>query len=277
MLIAVDKLKCAKCGVCVKRMEGYCISTVDGFPVFDEALCNTCQKCVAICPSRAITVDGQYPDRIGNALALDPGKLREMMERRRSIKKFKNREVPADILEKILAAANYAPNQNKNISLRVIDDKALIAEIDRRAVQFVKTWYRILFGSKWLTRLIRLIYPDIMTIKKKMEHGGFRHVLYENTQVIVLATGNRNVAVTESSAHYVLSSLMFMAEALGIGNCLMDSVYLAFRTSRKLRKTFGVREDVLGALTLGYSNEAIVNIPRGYGMKVAYNVGEQRS
>ncbi|MGE5604490.1 MAG: 4Fe-4S binding protein, partial [Bacteroidota bacterium] len=37
-------------------MQGYCISSDSGYPVFDERVCNTCQKCVSICPSQAIMV-----------------------------------------------------------------------------------------------------------------------------------------------------------------------------------------------------------------------------
>lgn len=63
------------------------------------------------------------------------------------------------------------------------------------------------------------------------------------------------------------------AEALGVGSCLMDSIYLAFRTNRKLRRRFSIDDDVLGALVLGYSDERIVNVPKGYELGVRYNAG----
>jgi hypothetical protein len=77
--------------------------------------------------------------------------------------------------------------------------------------------------------------------------------------------------VTERSAHYMLATMMYMAEALGIGNCLMDSLYLTLRTNPTLKKRLGIKEDVFGTLVLGYSSERIVNIPRGYEVPIKWN------
>jgi nitroreductase len=270
MIISVDKTMCTKCKVCIKRMEGFCISEKDGYPLFDEKLCNTCQKCVAICPSRAILVNRIQPERIVREPNIDPNELEYLLKKRRSIKVFKDTPIPKELVEKIVSVGKYSPNQNKNISIVVIDNKTLISQIDKAALQFVKRYYKILFGLKVITSFIHLFYKDIYLIKRKMEHGNFQKGIYENIQVIILVTGDKKVAVTESSAHYVLATMMFMAETLGIGNCLMDTVYLAFRTNKKLRKSFAIREDVLGALVLGNSDEKIVNIPNGYEMNIVF-------
>lgn len=53
----VDKEKCAKCGVC---WDGYCpvpIEGDDGYPSIDEAKCQGCGYCVAVCPSGAISIE----------------------------------------------------------------------------------------------------------------------------------------------------------------------------------------------------------------------------
>lgn len=272
MMIAVDKNKCKRCGVCFNMMKGYCITQKDGFPMFDETICNTCQKCVSICPSQAITVNGSYPERIDETKQVDSEQIHSLFEKRRSTKHFKEKAIPREIIEKIVSVAKYAPNQNKNLSVQVIDEKQLINEIDKSAIAFVKTIYRIIFGFKPLELLIRLIYKDIETIKRKMEHGSFQRVIYENTQVIIIVSGNKKIAVTERSAHYMLATMMYMAESLGIGNCLMDSIYLAIRTNRKLRKRLKIEEDVFGVLVLGYSNENVKNIPRGYEVDVRWNI-----
>jgi nitroreductase len=96
-----------------------------------------------------------------------------------------------------------------------------------------------------------------------MEHGRLNGVIYENAQAIILVIGNRKLAVTESSGHYMLASMMYMAEMLKIGTCLIDSIYLTFRNNKKLRKRFGISEDVLGAMIIGYSNENILKYPKG--------------
>ena len=272
MMIALDKDRCKKCGACIKMMKGYCITESNGFPIFDDTVCNTCQKCVSICPSRAIMVNGNYPDKIDQTKEVNPEQIFSLFEKRRSIKHYQDKAIPREIIEKIVSVAKYAPNQNKNLSVLVIDDKHLINEIDQAAIAFVKTMYRILFGFKPITFLARLFYKDIEALKRKMEHHSFQRVLNENTQAILIVTGNKKIPVTERSAYYMLGTIMYMAEALGIGNCLMDSIYLALRTNRRLRKRLKIKEDVFGVLVLGYSNENVQNIPRGYEVNVRWNV-----
>jgi nitroreductase/NAD-dependent dihydropyrimidine dehydrogenase PreA subunit len=272
MLIALDKNQCKRCGICINMMKGYCISEKDGFPIFDATLCNTCQKCVAICPSQAITVAGVHPDKIDATRKVDPEQIYALFEKRRSTKHFTGEPVPKGILETIVSVAKFAPNQNKNLSVLVVDDKRLIAEIDQTAIAFVKTMYRILFGWKPVELFCQLFYKDIETLKRKMEYHSFQRVMPENTQAILVVSGNKKIPVTERSAHYMLATMMVMAEALGIGNCLMDSIYVSLRTNRKLRKRLKITGDVFGVLVLGYSGENIKNIPRGYEVNVRWNV-----
>ncbi len=270
MRISLDKDRCIKCGICIRRMDGFCIKSNEGFPEFNDRVCNTCQKCVAICPSQAIMVNGKYPERIANLKEINSDDIFSILERRRSIKKFQKKEIPKEVLEKILSVAKFAPNQNKNISIVVIKDAELIKTIDEYAVEFVKKFYKLLFGLKIFTKFISIFYKDIYVIKEKMEYRNFESVLYENTQIIIIATGNKHAPVTESSSHYLLANLMIMAEALGVGSCLMDSVLLTLKTNRELRKRLDINEDVLCAMVLGYSDENIVNIPRGYEVEVRY-------
>jgi nitroreductase len=255
-------------------MRGYCISEKDGYPVFDYNTCNTCQKCVAICPSQAIMVSNTYPEKIEKANANNNLALIALLERRRSIKHFVDRPIPKEALEKILSVAKYAPNQNKNISILVIDDKVLLAEIDSFAMAYVKSMYRLLFGFKPFTMFFNLIYSQMAVIRKKMEHelNFTGHVIKENSQALIILTGNKRIAATYGSSQYMSATMLFMAESLGIGSCPMDSLLLTLNGKRKLKKKLKIEGSVLGVLALGYSAENIVNIPRGYEVPVRWNI-----
>jgi nitroreductase/NAD-dependent dihydropyrimidine dehydrogenase PreA subunit len=270
-MISLDKKRCTKCGRCMDLMKGYCISSEEGYPVFDLALCNLCQKCAAVCPGQAIMVNNTYPDRISDLPKTSD--ITGLFERRRSIKHFLEKPLSRNILQKIVSAARYAPNQNKNISILVIDDKHLIQVIDGCALSFVRFFYNILFGFKPLTAVFGLFSRNMRTLKKKMEHDLLinKHIVKENTQALILLTGDRRVPVTRNSAYCMLTTIVYMAESLGIGNCIMDSLALTFAWKRGLRKILNISENVLGVLALGYSGEGIVNIPRGYEVFVRWN------
>ncbi len=273
--ISLDEPRCTRCGKCIRLMKGYCISEKDGYPVFDSDLCNICQKCVAICPSRAITVNGHHPERISEMCICSSTELRSLFEKRRSIKHFIDKRVPREILQEIISIAGYSPNQNKNISVHVVDDAQLLQEIDESAVSFVRAIYRFLFVLNPVAPLLMIVSREFRTIRRKMEYDLVtrKKVMKDNTQALIILTGRKSVPVTESSAHYMLASVMYMAEASGIGTCLMDSFVLSLNANPGIRRVLGIRHSVLGVLALGYSSEQILNIPRGYQPDIKWNGG----
>ncbi len=272
-MISVDKVNCKKCGICISLMEGYCITGKEGYPVFDFSICNLCKKCVAICPYQAIMINNIHPEKIKINNPVLPEDLKKMFEKRRSIKHFKKQRIPGKILEDIVSVAKYAPNQNNNISILVIDDIDLINEIDKKAISFVNFFYRLFFSIKPLVSLLDVFFKGLKVIKRKMEHTlkTDKHVVKENTRALILVIGDRKTPVTGSSAHYLLATMIYYAESLGIGSCLMDSLKLTFRINGRLRKKYNIKKDVLGVLSLGYSNENIINIPRGNELNIQWN------
>lgn len=241
MRVSLDVDRCTKCGTCVSMMAGYCISAKDGYPVLDEDLCNTCQKCVAICPSHALLVDGVRPDSVEGDNAASADELVSLFERRRSTKRFKAAPIPRELIERVVSVAKYAPNQNKNISILVIDDPLLIALVDEEALAFVRLLYRLLFAWNPLSPLIALVSRNFRTIRRKMEYDLLRRgrVVKDNAQALIVLVGDRATPTTASSALYMAGTMLYMAEALDLGTCLMDSVLLAFRPEGGCGKSSG--------------------------------------
>jgi nitroreductase/Pyruvate/2-oxoacid:ferredoxin oxidoreductase delta subunit len=280
-IVALDVSRCTRCGLCIERFGDYCISELNGLPAIDYRICNICQKCVAICPSQAILVNNTAPEKIDGAIALKSEDLLALLARRRSIKIFKEEKLSDNTLRRIIDVSKYAPNQNKNIDIIAINNREIVDHIDTSALNFYRRLYQILFSLKPVTYLLTLLSPSLFTIKKKMEHDLVtrKRIVKPGTQALILLVGNRMVPVTESSAQYLLSTLIIFAESLGVGSCLMDSVKIALNWNAKTRKKLRIPKkcSVLGVLALGYSNEKIVNIPRGYMPRVQWNYGVEET
>ncbi len=274
-MVTVDPEKCVKCGLCISRFAGYCISGDNGKPVIDYAICNQCQKCIAICPAQAFLMNNVPPKSIKAIPETAPDVLKEVLRRRRSIKKFKDKKIPESILRDIAGVAAYAPNQNKNIDIIIVNDRSLLEAVDQAALNFFGKIYNLLFSFKPFYKFIQLFSDSVQTIKKKMEYDLIRnrHILRENTGAIYLAVGNPHVPVTETSAQYLLAAMLIYAESLGIGSCLMDSLKLSIKHSRKIRKRLGIMKNqkVLGVLAVGYADEEIRNEPQGYEIRTFWN------
>jgi nitroreductase/NAD-dependent dihydropyrimidine dehydrogenase PreA subunit len=272
-IVKIELTKCTKCGKCLRLLGGYCLEEIDGFPSIDRMICNACQKCVSICPPQAINVNGAYPTEIRKEPGISDIDFIKVIEKRRSCKKFKAKDVPEELLKKIISVAKYAPNQDKNIRLLVIDNKEMIQRIDERAIRYVKKYYNLLFGNNIVTWLCSLFYKKMNIIKKKMERDLLQRkkVIKDNTPVLLILTGNKRMPAIRGSAYCILSTMMIMTEIVGLSSCFMDSLQLAMN-DRKTRRYLGLSQDVLGVLAIGYSDEGVINIPRGYELEIDRNI-----
>ena len=97
----VDGAKCVKCGACVRDCAFGALKMADGAPrmAFPDR-CMKCQHCLAVCPAGALTCDGYSPDRCVPAGPLpDESRMMNLIRQRRSIRQFKQENLPSEIME----------------------------------------------------------------------------------------------------------------------------------------------------------------------------------
>lgn len=105
---------CIGCGKCVQDCVAGIIRLEEGkaaVPSGREDDCIGCQHCLAVCPTAAVSVMGRKP---ADSLSLvgftpDAANLETLVRGRRSVRRFSPEPVPAATLERVLAAAAYAP------------------------------------------------------------------------------------------------------------------------------------------------------------------------
>lgn len=158
-------------------------------------------------------MNNEIPQKIKGFDKIGYDDLITLLKFRRSTKSFMRKDIPKDIIEKIVDSAKYAPNQNKNIDILIINDPQIIHTIDKNALRFVKRWYGIMFSFKPITGFISLFSKNLLVIKKKMARDLFikQKVVKENTNVLLVAIGNPRNPVTEMSAQYLLGTMILSA------------------------------------------------------------------
>ncbi len=274
-MITFDKSKCTGCGTCLRLRGGYCLEKNGDTIIIDYDVCSTCQKCVSICPERAFLSDGVAPLRIDKPLSMSTDDFTDLLRRRRSIRNFRDKKIPSEMLGRIVEAAGYAPTMNKAIEAIVIDDDKLIGLIDSTALRFYNRAYGFLFGFKPLTAFIGLFTATLPVIKKKMGYDlkMRRHIVKKGTAALIVLIGDAKVPMTEVSAQYDMANMILYCEAAGIGSCLMDSLKIVLNNTKTLNSRLNIprRFKILSVLAVGYPDEKILNIPQGSGMKMGYN------
>lgn len=133
----VDAKRCTGCGLCVRdcvtQIIKQNVGKVPTVALADEANCLECQHCLAICPTAAISIFGLNPDAGTplNAQTLPTfAQLSTLIRGRRSVRHYRDQNVDAATIRKILEASAHSPTgcNNRSLTFTLIDDKATLAK-----------------------------------------------------------------------------------------------------------------------------------------------------
>jgi nitroreductase/NAD-dependent dihydropyrimidine dehydrogenase PreA subunit len=145
MNFKVDQDKCTHCGKCSADCPVLIINNKTEFPSIKEgkeANCLKCQHCLAVCPEGAISIWGKDPENsIPSSSPLPKSEeLENLMQTRRSIRKFKKDEIDVKLIHHLVAMASYAPTaKNENaVQFTVVDNREQMSKLRDLAYQHIK-------------------------------------------------------------------------------------------------------------------------------------------
>ena len=135
--IIIDLDSCTKCKACVNECNYYYFDS-DTLSLKDEMdeECIECGKCVAVCPVNIIRLQ-VHKDKI---LKDYPSKdtlpsfesLSNLIQTRRSLRQFKDKSVPKELIEKILIlAGRYSPtgHNQENVYFTVVQNQEILEKL----------------------------------------------------------------------------------------------------------------------------------------------------
>ena len=131
----VNAERCTRCGLCVADCPARIIAMRDdSFPKIaaeKEDACYRCQHCLAVCPAGAVSILGLTP---GDSRPLagsypDAEALETLIKGRRSVRRYREENLPPELLQKLLAVAWHAPTgaNARQVLFTVIDDRDRLA------------------------------------------------------------------------------------------------------------------------------------------------------
>jgi nitroreductase/ferredoxin len=138
----VIESKCIGCARCVAVCPSFVLA-MDGekSKVIKGEWCIGCGHCGAVCPTEAILHDGILPEkhpRGGEAPAVSPEILELLIRERRSVRNYLPEPVPEQILKKILDAGRYGPTgtNSQNVHYLVLTSPEQIEELREMTIRF---------------------------------------------------------------------------------------------------------------------------------------------
>ena len=140
--IEVESSRCNGCGVCTRICHEQAMTVQHGKVTINAALCSTCSQCIAICPERALSWRGVAASLRAQQRVPTPQQLDEMFKERRSVRAYTPERLARDELEAIATSAAYAPTNNYDFRLVIVDDPALLAALESLAHRMVRGVYQ---------------------------------------------------------------------------------------------------------------------------------------
>ncbi len=255
--------KCSNCMLCVRECVSGIWRNINGVPTPVETdLCNRCSHCIAVCPKNAIIHTGLDAAQLlpVKKMKLDPAVYRDIVLSRRSIRQYKDRAVPRELIAQVLDLARYSPtaSNDQNVGFIAVTDRALIREVaggifgfaDRLAGRLQSAPGRLLMKA---TGLAKNRYIRRMDYAREMVAGG-RDIILHNAPVLLLIHGPAKGGFICDNCNIAAANIINYAHALGLGTCFIGFMTLALRFSKKLRKKLSVPDGrkVYASLVMGY-------------------------
>jgi ferredoxin len=251
--ITIDEEKCILCGKCIEICKDFSLEIRDNKfvtsanPVFG---CIGCGHCMAICPEGAIEITGRetgYKDLFilpEASQAANYNQLNALLERRRSIREFAEKEVSANIIEKIVNAARTSPMglPPSDVNVLILGSRDAVRRFGLDFCKYLKDmqW----FVSGWFLALMRPLWGKANDeMFKGFVKPMFKFFIKKRDEGINMVTYDAPFAMyfygspyTDPADPIIAATVaMYAAESLGLGTCMIGSVHPLIQNGKKAR------------------------------------------
>ena len=246
-VLTVDKGKCVHCGLCIKDCIVGCIEfdgeKVPQYGADGANRCVGCQHCMAVCPAGALSFGGKNPGDSSPAGYGDPEELLTLIKSRRSVRAYKDEDLPADKLEKIRDMLAYPPTGGNRDCLHfsIVGTKAKMDEI--RKASYERAMERAAGGGA----------SPILQLCADMHQKG-QDIIYRGAPSMIVASVDRSKAIEgceTADPIIALSYLDLYAQSLGLGTLWIDMGVMILEQIPELRPLLNIPEgNALGYVLL---------------------------
>lgn len=235
--VIIDTNKCVGCGMCARVCAAHNIAINHKKAETVLAGCLMCGQCTAICPKKAVYISGYTAGQMEKEedIRLKPDDILEVIRFRRTIRQFKQKEIPKEVIGQILEAGRltHTAKNMQDVSFVVLQKEK--NRVEQMAVsQFRK-----------LKRFADFFSP--MVRNNKIDD----HFFFFDAPIVIAV-----LAKNKTNGILAAQNMEFVAEAHGLGVLYSGYFTMAANASRKMKNVMKVPRGKHVAMTLviGYPN-----------------------
>jgi nitroreductase/NAD-dependent dihydropyrimidine dehydrogenase PreA subunit len=242
--IRIEQSQCTGCGLCINDCIVNDIELKEGKAAPLNKNCFKCGHCIAICPQRAVTADGfmeEIKEYEESTFAIAPETFLNAVKFRRSVRKYQDREVEREKIEKIIEAGRYTETASNSQSVSYIVIQEEIPRLREIAAKKLKKLMRIGYNVSGLDT----------------EKGDF---LFRDAPALILT-----VAKSEVDAALAASNMEIMAVSQGLGAFFIGLFVIIANHDKKIKEILELQDDeqVVTCMAVGYPNiKYLRTVPR---------------
>lgn len=263
VLITVDKEKCKKDGTCINECPFSLLQQHEenGYPRMKpgwEHFCISCGHCVASCPHSALDHRHVPLERclpLEEELAITRQQIWQLLRSRRSIRRFQDKPVEKEKIEKLIEVASHAPTSGNSQRLKwlVITDRNRIKTLAGLVIEWIR--HELEKGAKNTG-------PSFLPLVVSGWENGEDTVLW-NAPALLVVSAPRGTPLGMVDLTLALSYLELAAPALGLGTCWGGLLQYALYSWPPARETLGLPEKrpYFFSMMLGYPKSRYYRIP----------------
>ena len=215
--------------------------------------CNFCGKCVAICKENAILWEGNWEDDVESYPGVEDYKenvsyenLMQLLKAKRSLRQYKAKEIPQEVLKKVFEAMRYASSADNRRAWKfsVVSDPSIIKTLSQESIKIVYPY---------------IGFPSAEAALKYFESIDKDPIFHKAPAVIFLTT-TRNASMPQVDAGIILTYGQLAAHTLGLATCWIGMAH-GLGMNKEMMKVIGLEGQIQGVLTIGYPAVRYLHTP----------------
>jgi nitroreductase/NAD-dependent dihydropyrimidine dehydrogenase PreA subunit len=269
-MIEIDSTKCTKCGFCFEVCPSYVLALGKGQEIqvrYPEQCC-MCGHCVAICPENALIHKEMPTEKFEDlpVTEISPENMRNLLLSRRSIRAFKEKPVPKEVIEQLIEVGIHAgtSSNGQTENFVVIQDRKLLSELEKIVIDIL--WDK---GMKYLgsgigrklaktkigDEMLRQTIPYHHIIKNRRQNNQVAGMVFRNTPVVIVIHGLRTNFMAHANCSIAARNMETMAKSMGLGTSWVGFLSVAAHLAKKkIERYLEIPDDhsIYGAIMVGY-------------------------